>query len=62
MILAIAFVALWFYLPSYVAVMFSGYGIFAAIIAQAVARAIVLAYLAFPFAVTYDETAFRGFY
>lgn len=62
LILAIAFVALWFYLPSYVAVMFSGYGIFAAIIAQAVARAIVLAYLAFPFAVTYDETAFRGFY
>jgi hypothetical protein len=61
LILAIVFVVLWFFIPNEVAFALAPYGPFAATIGQALARAIVLAYLAFPFAVTYDETAFRGF-
>ena len=62
-ILAVVFVALWVYVPNYVLVpALAPYGVIASYIGVAVLRAIVLAYMAFPFAVTYDETAFRGHY
>jgi len=63
LILAIAFVALWVVVPFYlIAPLLAPYGAIVTLIGLAVLNAIVLAYLAFPFAVTYDETAFRGFY
>ena len=64
LILAVVFVFLWVYVPYYIAFLVVGnaYGIIAGTLAQAFARAIVLGYLAFPFAVTYDETAFRGIF
>jgi hypothetical protein len=53
--LAIVFVALWYFFTAFVSNEAAAYfGPFV--------RAVVLAYLAFPFAVTYDETAFRGRY
>ncbi|HTU70988.1 MAG TPA: hypothetical protein VMF11_11780 [Candidatus Baltobacteraceae bacterium] len=61
-IVAIVFVALWLFAPQYVLIPLSSYGVLAATIGIAIFRAIVLAYMAFPFAVTYDETAFRGYY
>jgi hypothetical protein len=62
-VLAIAFVGLWIYVPSTISTtLFLHYGMLASSLGLALARAIVLAYLTFPFAVTYDETAFRGFY
>ena len=61
--LAIVFVALWLLFPQYVLLRaIAPYGFFAARGGLALFNAIVLAYLAFPFAVTYDETAFRGRY
>jgi hypothetical protein len=61
-ILAIVFVALWIFAPQYLLIPLAPYGVIPTMIGIAVFRAIVLAYVAFPFAVTYDETAFRGFY
>jgi hypothetical protein len=63
LVLAIVFIVLWVYAP-YIAFLDIGnaFGIVWGTLAQAFARAIVLGYLAFPFAVTYDETAFRGLY
>ena len=61
-ILAIVFVALWIFAPQYLLVPLAPYGVIATLVGVAILRAIVLAYLAFPFAVTYDETAFRGNY
>lgn len=62
-ILAIVFVALWVILPAYVLVPWlAAYGVIPSLIGLAAFRAVALAYMAFPFAVTYDETAFRGYY
>ena len=61
-VLAIVFVALWVFVPQYLLVPLAPYGVIATLIGIAILRAIALAYLAFPFAVTYDETAFRGYY
>jgi hypothetical protein len=61
-ILAIVFVALWIFAPQYLLIPLAPYGVIATLIGIAIFRAIALAYLAFPFAVTYDETAFRGYY
>jgi hypothetical protein len=61
-ILAVVFVALWIFVPQYLFVPLAPYGVIATLIGIAIFRAIALAYLAFPFAVTYDETAFRGYY
>ncbi|HTC30932.1 MAG TPA: hypothetical protein VK702_09375 [Candidatus Acidoferrum sp.] len=60
-ILAVIFVALWVFAYNYVGEALQVYGQIPYLIGTAVFRAIVLAYLAFPFAVTYDETAFRGY-
>jgi hypothetical protein len=61
-VLAIVFVALWVFAYDYVGGALRAYGQIPYLIGTAVFRAIVLAYMAFPFAVTYDETAFRGYY
>jgi len=62
-ILAILFAALWVYVPAYLlGPLLAPYGVIAYLIGLALFNAIVLAYIAFPLAVTYDETAFRGFY
>ncbi len=61
-ILAIVFVALWIFAPQYLLIPLAPYGVIPTMIGIAVFRALALAYLAFPFAVTYDETAFRGRY
>jgi hypothetical protein len=61
-ILAIVFIALWVFAPGLLLAPLAQYGVIPSLIGVAVLRAIVLAYVAFPFAVTYDETAFRGFY
>jgi hypothetical protein len=62
-ILAIVFVALWIWLPYFA----SGYvpvslGTVGFPLVLAVIKAIVLAYLAFPFAKGYDDVAFRGYW
>ena len=61
-ILAIVFVALWTFVPQLLLYPLAPYGVIPTLIGIAMYRALALAYLAFPFAVTYDETAFRGFY
>lgn len=62
-ILAVVFIILWVYVPGTVSTsLYVHYGMLASSLGLAAARGVVLAYLAFPFAVTYDETAFRGFY
>lgn len=61
-VLAIVFIALWVFAPQYVLIPLAPYGVLVTTIGIAIFRAIVLAYMAFPFAVTYDETAFRGYY
>jgi hypothetical protein len=61
-LLAVVFAALWVVAPQYLLIPLAPYGYLATVIGIAVFRAIVLAYVAFPFAVTYDETAFRGYY
>jgi hypothetical protein len=61
-VLAIVFIALWVYLPIFALIPLAQYGLIVYKIGGAVLSAIVLAYLAFPFAVTYEETAFRGYY
>jgi hypothetical protein len=59
LILAIAFVVVWVVVPQLLLAPLAQFGLIATLVGTAVARAILLAYLAFPFAVTYDETAFR---
>jgi len=61
-VLAVVFVALWVFLFGYISNALAIYGEIPYLIGPAILRAIVLAYMAFPFAVTYDETAFRGYY
>jgi hypothetical protein len=61
-LLAFVFVLLWLIVPPYLLSALAPYGTIPTLIGIAIFRAIALAYLAFPFAVTYDETAFRGYY
>jgi hypothetical protein len=62
-ILAIVFVALWIWLPYFVvARVGAGLGVIGYELVLAGVKAIVLAYLAFPFAKQYDDVAFRGFW
>jgi hypothetical protein len=62
-ILAIVFVVLWIWLPQFVVDRFAiGLGVIGYQLILAAIRAIVLAYLAFPFAKQYDDVAFRGFW
>lgn len=62
-VLAVAFIVLWYIVPSRVYYDVGlRFGIVPGLLSLALVRAIVLGYLAFPFAVTYDETAFRGLY
>lgn len=70
LVLAIVFIALWVYLPialsshivNALALVPPGYAVIAYNLIIALIHAIVLGYLAFPFAKQYDETAFRGLY
>lgn len=62
-LLAIVFVGLWAWLPTFL----SGYipasfGVVGAALVLAAFKAIVLAYLAFPFAKGYDDVALRGYW
>ena len=62
-ILAIAFVLLWVWLPEFVVNKFAlGLGVIGYELVLAAIRAVVLAYLAFPFAKQYDDVAFRGYW
>ena len=62
-ILAIVFVALWVWLPSFVgAQLGTKLGVIGYELVLAAIRAIVLGYLAFPFAKQYDDVAFRGYW
>jgi uncharacterized membrane protein len=61
-ILAIVFVVLWAVLPLYVLSLPLGGNRTAIDLVLAAVRALVLAYLAFPFAKQYDDVAFRGFW
>jgi hypothetical protein len=60
-ILAIVFVALWVILPNYVILLPLGSNTTVILLVLAGMRALLLAYLAFPFAKQYDDVAFRGF-
>jgi hypothetical protein len=60
-LLAVVFALLWIFVPQWITLSASTHlGLFGYELSLAVARAIVLAYLAFPFATTYDNIAFRG--
>jgi len=62
-ILAIAFVLLWVELPNFIANRFAvSLGVIGYELVLAGIKAIVLAYLAFPFAKQYDDVAFRGYW
>ncbi|HEY4434473.1 MAG TPA: hypothetical protein VGM99_08715, partial [Candidatus Cybelea sp.] len=62
-ILAVVFIALWTLVPSFVITrLASGLNVIEYQLTFAAVRAIVLAYLAFPFAKQYDDVAFRGFW
>ena len=62
-LLAVAFVALWVFVPNgIINAAGMNLGVLGTMLVLAAIHAIVLAYLAFPFAKTYDETAFRGYY
>ncbi|MGB6523145.1 MAG: hypothetical protein WBE83_15370 [Candidatus Cybelea sp.] len=62
-LLAIVFVALWTLVPSFLITrLASGLNVIEYQLTFAAVRAIVLAYLAFPFAKQYDDVAFRGFW
>jgi hypothetical protein len=62
-ILAIAFVVLWVWLPGFVVNRFAlGIGLIGYELVLAAIKAIVLGYLAFPFAKQYDDVAFRGYW
>jgi len=59
-ILAFVFVALFVYLPNFVVIYFgANLGVIGSELALAGMRALVLAYLAFPFASLYDDIAFK---
>ena len=60
LVLAIVFVALWIGVPLLIGVFVGArFGFLGYELMMAVARALVLAYMAFPFAVTYDDIAFK---
>jgi hypothetical protein len=62
-LLAIIFVLLWIEVPNLLLNRFAaGMGVIEYQLLQAAVKAIVLAYLAFPFAKQYDDVAFRGFW
>jgi hypothetical protein len=62
-VLAIAFVFLWVWLPEFVVNRFAvGLGVVGYELVHAAIKAVVLAYLAFPFAKQYDDVAFRGYW
>lgn len=61
-ILAIVFVLLWIVLPSQLVRVSAGMSVIVYQLILAAIKAIVLAYLAFPFAKQYDDVAFRGFW
>lgn len=62
-VLAVVFVLLWIWLPDSVVDRFAtGLGVIGYELTRAAIKAIVLAYLAFPFAKQYDDVAFRGFW
>jgi hypothetical protein len=62
-ILAILFILLWVELPDFIANRFAvGFGVIGYELVLAGIKAIVLAYLAFPFAKQYDDVAFRGYW
>lgn len=62
-VLAVVFVLLWIWLPDFVVDRFAtGLGVIGYELTRAAIKAIVLAYLAFPFAKQYDDVAFRGFW
>ena len=61
-ILAVVFVALWIYLPVLIAQYALALTPIEYSLLLALVRAILLSYLAFPFAALYEETAFRGRY
>lgn len=62
-VLAVVFVFLWFYLPELIVYRFAlGFGVIGFQLVHAAIKAIVLAYLAFPFAKQYDDVAFRGYW
>ncbi len=62
-VLSVVFVLLWIWLPDFVVDRFAtGLGVVGYELTRAVIKAIVLAYLAFPFAKQYDDVAFRGFW
>jgi len=62
-ILAVFFVLFWILLPEFVVNKFAvGLGVIGYELVLAAIRAIVLGYLAFPFAKQYDDVAFRGYW
>lgn len=62
-VLAIVFVLLWLALPQFFTMRFGlGMSVLTYQLALAAIRAVVLGYLAFPFAKQYDDVAFRGFW
>lgn len=62
-VLAIVFVVLWVWLPEFIVNRFAlGLGVIGYELVHAAIRAIVLGYLAFPFAKQYDDVAFRGYW
>jgi len=60
-VLAIVFVLLWVVLPTWILYVPMGNNPTTVLLVIAGVRALVLAYLAFPFAKQYDDVAFRGF-
>lgn len=62
-VLAIVFVVLWIWLPQFVVDRFAvGLGVIGYELVLAAIRAVVLAYLAFPFAKQYDDIAFTRYW
>lgn len=59
-VLAIVFVALWYVVPAFLPYALSGLSQIVYSLVMALYEAIILAYLAFPFAKQYDDVAFRG--
>lgn len=62
-VLAIVFVALWIEVPNLIMLHFGmGLGVIGYQLVLAAIRALMLGYLAFPFAKQYDDVAFRGYW
>lgn len=59
-VLAIVFVALWIFLPYYLQYLIGTLPSLYYSLVSAVMEAVILAYMAFPFAKQYDDVAFRG--